>query len=235
MIETAVYPIDDQPISSTFFNEGRWLTDFITPDNPDIKRLYRQIKEKVGHYREPGVPGYDAPHKEGITPGQREEIEALWYWVASQVRYVPFVKASLNIEGLVSSQVDYWMDPAMVARVRVGNCANKSFLLASLVRNALSAPAVHVALGNLHQQSGVSGHAWVEIELEGRDYIVETTREDMNPFVPSRTATRYEAVIYANDQEVRAVSGRTAIKPFAAVYADWLKEYLDWAYIEGRK
>lgn len=215
MKEGNVVPIDDQPVSSGFFNAGRWLTEYITPGNPDVVSLFNKL-----------------------TTGLRDDrgkLEACWGWVASQVRYIPFIHAQLWVEGQVSNQNDFWMDPSLVARTQVGNCVNKSFLLESLIRNVLPADAAHVVMGNLNQNGNISGHAWIEVELDAQDYILESTRYDMHPFIIARTADIYEPVLYVNDQKVLAVVGRTAIKPFSAVFADWLKTYLDWAFIHGEK
>jgi hypothetical protein len=207
--------VNDQPISATFFNEGKWLTEFITPNSLEIQNLHREITR-------------------GITDGT-EKITALWQWVASQVKYTRFVKAKLNIDGHVSAQNDYWTPPGITARVRVGNCATKSFLLASLLRNELPAEKVHCVLGNLEQPGNKGGHAWVEIQPNGASYIMESTRGDMQPMVPAASADIYEPVVYFNDQDVSAIEGRTVLEPFTAVFVSWLKDYLDWAYIEGRK
>jgi hypothetical protein len=207
--------VNDQPISATFFNEGKWLTEFITPDNRDVQTLYQNITR-------------------GITD-QTERITALWKWVASQVKYTRFVKGMMSISpgGYTSTQSDYWAPPGITARVRVGNCATKSFLLASLLRNELPAEKIHCVLGNLEQPRNKGGHAWIEIQPNGVNYIMESTKDNMRPMVPADSAGIYEPVVYFNDQEVSVIEGRTVLEPFTAVYVAWLKDYLDWAYIEG--
>lgn len=207
--------IDDQPVSATFFGEGKWLTSFITPQALEVKELYEKLTE--------GIDDSD------------ERILACWTWVANQIKYVKFVKAKIWVNGHVSSQEDYWQAPSQTIRTRIGNCANKAFLLCSLLRNELPAENVHCVLGNLYQGEKPGGHAWVEIRYNSHGYIVESTRGDMQPMVISEVANIYEAVIYFNDKEVSVIEGRTVLEPFTAVYAAWLKDYLDWAYIEGRK
>lgn len=205
--------VNDQPISATFFEEGNWLTDFITPDNLTVQSLYREITQDIGD--------------------QRERITALWRWVASQVKYTRFVKAKLWIDGHSSMQKDYWAPPSLTARVRVGNCATKSFLLTSLLRNELPSGKVHCVLGNLQQPRNKGGHAWVEIQPNGANYVMESTRADMQPMVLATAADIYESVVYFNDKGVSAIEGRTILEPFTAVYIDWLKDYLDWTVIGG--
>jgi len=206
--------IDDQPISATFFDEGKWITEFITPDALEVENLHDEITQGLDEIEDKAV--------------------ASWKWVATQVKYVKYVRATLKLNGHVSRQSDYWQMPSQLIRTRIGNCANKTFLLTSLLRRDLSEDSVYAVLGNLNQ--GVpGGHAWVEMRFGGASYIMESTRGDMKPMVSSAVADIYEPVIYFNDKCISAIEGRTLLEPFTAVYADWLKDYLDWAYIEGRK
>lgn len=207
--------INDQPISATFFGEGRWLTDFITPDALEVQELHKEIIEGISN------------------PSER--ITALWAWVAGNIKYTRFVKGRIWIDGHRSVQDDYWAPPGITARIGVGNCATKSFLLCSLLRNELPPDKIYCVLGNLQQPKNKGGHAWVEVQPDGARYVMESTRGDMKPMVLVDAADIYESVIYFNDKTVSAIEGRTVLEPFTAVYADWLKDYLDWAYIEGRK
>lgn len=205
--------IDDQPMLAGFFGEGKWLSDWVTPDQPDILMLWRQITN-----------GIDTP---------QERITAAWDWVASQVEYKPFIKATINIEGKQSTQGDYWQTPSLCSLTKRGNCANKAFLLTSLVRNELSPDNVYCVLGNLYN-GHKQGHAWVEMLVNGENYILEATRNDTS-MVRADAAERYEAVHYFNDTIVTAVPGRTVLFPMSACYSDWLKDYLDYAYINSVK
>lgn len=204
--------INDQPIASSFFNEGRWLTDFVTPDALEVQELYDELTE-------------------GLATIQ-EKMEALRYWVASEIKYTHYVWGKIQIGNKISVQRDLWQTPSMAIQTRIGNCANKAFLLASLLRNAMPADDVKVVFGNLHQP-GEGGHAWVEVNLNGTAYILETTREDMAPSVATSKADIYEPVIHFNDKTVSVIPDRTLLQPFCRVYTDWLKKYLDWSYIEG--
>lgn len=207
--------IDDQPIAATFFGEGRWLTDFVTPDALEVQELHQNLTSNIDDLE--------------------SRLLACWDWVANRVKYVQFVKGKLWINGHSSVQPDYWQNPSQIIRTRIGNCVNKSILLASLIRNDLSDSQVHVVLGNLHQPPGGGGHAWAEVNFNSHPYIMESTRGDMQPLVAAEVADVYEPVVYFNDKSVSAIEDRTLLTPFAAVYADWLKDYLDWAFIEGRK
>lgn len=208
-MESGAYPIDDQPVASSFFGEGNWLTDYITPDNTDIQVLCMEITQDIADLK--------------------DKIVACWDWVANQVKYKSFIHARIQVEGKSSIQSDYWQSPSLCSRTKVGNCANKAFLLTSLLRNFMPPDQVYCTLGNLHNGK-TEGHAWVEVTLGGKDFIVESTRGDVS-MVATSPADRYEPVHYFNDASVYAVKGRTLMTPFAACFSPWLKDYLDWTYI----
>jgi len=211
----SLVPINDQPVAGSFFGEGRWLTDFITPKASDVQELYKSLTK-------------------GFT-NSTDRITACARWVANQVRYVQFVKGRIWIDGKSSVQNDLWTYPSMTIRTKVGNCAVKSFLLTSLLRNELPANEVYCTLGNLYNGKP-GGHAWVALKLpdEG-EQIMETTVPSAPPMVSAAKATRYESVHYFNDEEVYAVEGRTQLVPMAAVYSTWLGEYLNWLYIKDHQ
>lgn len=202
--------IDDQPISAGFYNEGNWLSDYITPFEPDIQMLWEQLGRQVS---------------------LKDNAISAWDWVANEIRYKPFIKATINVEGKTDVQEDFWQTPSMCAKTRVGNCVNKSFLLTSLLRNVFPESQVYCVLGNLYNGCP-AGHAWVEVKINGIDYILESTRDDV-PLLEVNKAERYEPVHYVNDKSVYAIPGRTTITPFSACYSTWLRDYLHWAYING--
>jgi len=209
-----VIKIDDQPIAATFFNEVSRLTEFITPNALEVKDLYHHLTD-------------------GINTS-RDRILACWHWVAADVKYVKAVRAKIWVEGRSSAQSDLWQLPSMAIMTRVGNCANKAFLLASLLRNELPPNDVYCVLGNLH--NGVAGgHAWVQLDLDGEQYTMESTMPTAPPLIPIHQAVRYEAVHFFNDMEVHAVEGRTQLVPFAECYSTWLESYLNWAYINRQR
>jgi len=209
-----VVTMDDQPISATFFHEGRWLTEWVTPDAMEVQELYRQLTKDY--------------------PDRVDRIKAIHDWVSREIIYKPYIKATLWVEGKSSSSSDAWLPPSLTRRIKIGNCANTSFLLASLLRNELDPGEVHVVLGNLHNGKA-GGHAWVQVKLEEQAYIVESTCPDLPALVPAAVAERYEAVHFFNDKTAYAIEGRTVLEPFSRVYSTFLKDYLDFAYIQGRK
>lgn len=205
--------MDDQPIESSFFGEGKWLTEFITVDNLEVVALYEEITKGLNY--------------------ADEKVEACQKWVGS-LEYQKFLQGVLTINGRVSRQNDLWCDPSTVIRIGVGNCANKSFLLTSLLRNTLTSDQVFCVLGNLHNGT-VGGHAWVQVKLGGRTYVVESTTDSVEPLVPVESAARYEEIHLFNDQKLFTIADRVVLHPYTACFSPWLKDYLDWAYIEGRK
>jgi len=209
--------IDDQPISATFFGENRWLTHFITPNALEVQSLHRDLVNGIGD--------------------SRGRIVALWKWVAT-LKYVDQVKGTTRIAGRTSLQRDLWLDPTTTIHVGRGNCATKSFLLCSLLRNELPVDAVYCVMGNLYCPTGApknadcaGGHAWINVMLE-REYIMEATMP-VTPLVPKGSAERYEAVHYFNDEIVFAVEGRTQMVPYAAAYSNWLSKYLSQSIINA--
>lgn len=206
--------MDNQPISATFFDEGKWLSEFITPNNLEVQLAHKGITKNITN--------------------QRDRIVALWRWVAHEVKYKPFITGKVNIEGRQSVKDDIWNEPGLTARVRVGNCSNKAFLLTSLLRNEMSDTQVYCVLGNLNGDSP-GGHAWVQVTMPDGEYIMESTRDDIQPFICLTCDSHYEAVHLFNDRQMFAVPGRVVMKPFAACYSPWLKDYLDWEFIRGRK
>lgn len=206
--------MDNQPISATFFGEGKWLTDFITPDELEIQRLYERLTKDIDSLE--------------------ERIAACRNWVASEIRYKRFISGKLWIEGKSSVQTDLWNLPSITARIGVGNCANMSFLLTSLLRNELSPGQISCVLGNLYNGKP-GGHAWVQVKLGGREYIMESTMLDAPLFVPAESVDRYEAVHLFNDKDLYAIEGRTVLEPFTACFSTWLSDYLSWAYINEQR
>lgn len=210
-----ILPMDNQPIQATFFGEGRWLTSFVTPSTLEVKNLYQGLTRGIAN--------------------PKNRIVALHQYVGNQIKYKPFVSATLNVEGKVSHNKDVWLDPSMTIKVGVGNCANKAFLLASLLRSEYSANEVYAVLGNLIDAKGKGGHAWVQLAYQDRVYVIESTRGDVPTFIPIGEVGRYESVHYFNDIQAYHIKDRVIMEPYSASYSPWLKEYLDWAYIKGNK
>jgi len=213
-IDGKLIPIDDQPMNASFFGEARRLTGFITPDSLEVQSLYNSLTEGIGN--------------------SVDRIKACWGWVASQVKYVESVRGRLWIGNKLSVQNDLWSLPETTINTKLGNCAVKSFLLASLIRNELPPDQVYCTLGNLYNGKP-GGHAWISLNIEGQEFVMESTTPTAPPMVPASMAKRYEAVHYFNDAEVLAVEGKTQMIPMTACYSSWLTNYLNWVWIESQR
>jgi hypothetical protein len=174
---------DNQPIDSRF-GDAVWLTSFITPDNPDVRLAHDRIVANI----------------DSLT----DRITALWRFV-SKIPYRETIGASMNAGGRSLSQPDTWFYPSEEMQVGVGNCANKSFLLTSLLKNELPAPGqVYCVFGELRSNGAVLGnHAWVEALVNGRNNIIETTIGDLSrAMIPAPSLDMYIPKIYFDEGRV---------------------------------
>ena len=200
---------DNQPITSRF-GEAVWLNSFITPDSPDVKLKHQEL-----------VRGFDTVD---------ERIAALWNYVA-QIPYTRTVSAKLTVEGQSRSQGDTWLFPSeIITLAPKANCANKSFLLTSLLRNELPAYQVRCVMGHI-RMDGIGAHAWCEVSPHGNPYILETTVTDIRrALVPTGYAPEYEPVLYLTDMGIDVVDESEGIgiidERFGYCAVEFLREYL---------
>lgn len=173
--------VDNQPID-TRFGDAVWITDFISPNNPDVMLKFRELTK-----------GLSDPNDIAI---------ALWQYVSRQP-YVPFMASSLTAAGKTIRQPDTWFYPAESIHLAKGNCANKSFVLASLLKNRFREPGqVYCVVGNI-TLDGIGAHAWVEINSGGYAYIMETTHPDISQaLIPAHLIDAYDAKVYFDDNNV---------------------------------
>ena len=211
-IEAAV-PQDNQPIggdnshSATAFGEVYKLTDYITPDNLDIQNKYDQLTS-------------------GLSSIEDKIITCLKY--TANFPYVRFVKVVSNVAGRIRARSDVWLSPAQAMHAPKLNCANRSFLLASLLRQELPPEQVWTVFGNLNNDHQ-DGHAWLMVKLH-RDYVLETTNPSVKAkLIPLEATPIYEDVIYFNDIGVKAIPDRAVREPFSACFncIPWLGDYID--------
>jgi len=199
-------PTTDQPINgATLLHETRYLTSWVTPDNIEIKHLYKELTNNNGK-------------------SQKSKVEACWAYVARQLRYKPFLSTKVQVDGKTFIQNDAWLDPAEVVRVGIANCMNRSILLTSLLRQELPQDKVYVVLGNIKDD----GHAWVVVRLDN-DYILETTSPNIKScFIEASKADIYSPVMLFNDAVVRYFPGRSVHEPFSNLFCvSWLDQYLN--------
>jgi len=201
---------DDQPIQSRF-GDSVWLTDYITPHNPDVMLKHQQLVR-------PGQVAEDATAK-------------LWEYVVT-LPYKPNIAAILKAGGQTIPQKDTWFFPAEVMQIRQSNCANRSFLMASLLKNILPAPGqVYCVLGHI-TVDGIGAHAWVEANIRGKRYIIETTQPKIpRVLMPAERAPDYQGIVYFDDNSVYTVTGGANIKEvlnakFGVCAIPFLRQYL---------
>lgn len=209
-LETAIRT-DDQPVggrggSATLMGESKWLSKWVDPSSLEIQELYKRLTS-------------------GETTLEGRVRACLKY--VSDYRYTRFVKVVSRVAGKTFVQNDAWLEPGAAIHAPALNCANRAFLITSLLRQEISPEHIWVVLGNLNFD-GQDGHAWTLLRLNG-DYILESTTPVVSQrFVPAAEADRYEAVIYFNDKETKMVPGLAIREPFSACYCvPWLEDYLD--------
>jgi hypothetical protein len=198
---------DNQAINARPGGDAVWITDFITPSNPDVVLLHQKLTSDIAY--------------------QQDRILACWRYVA-HIPYRETVRATLNIAGRSYSQSDAWLYPSEMIRLApVGNCANKSFLLTSLLRNELPDTAVRCALGHL-QYDGIGAHAWVSVDMPDGEHYLEATVENLErALIPADRVGAYEPVMYFNDTGVWTVSDTDILNEhFGFCAIPWLKSYL---------
>ena len=206
---THAEPGDDQPIGgphgATLFHEPRYLSSWVMPNSLGIQDAYKQLTNELSD--------------------RSARIKACWEYVKN-IPYVQFVRTHTNVGGKIFSQGDAWLDPAQSLQVGRLNCLNKSTLLASLLRQDLSAEEIYVCLCNL-TSDGVGGHAICY--LASNDLVMETTNPELtNPFMRARDADIYESVIFFNDQNMRYVPGVPYLsEPLGNCCVGWLRDYVN--------
>lgn len=134
---------------------------------------------RATHY----LQGYRPPLAIGSGKSTRiEELTALWSEVLARCRY------SKDLSGTAGKR-DSWQAPPDTYSLRHGDCEDTSLLLADwLIARGFNA---RVVIGNA---PGKGEHAWCVAELDGRQYLLETTLESI-PSSPPETqweATRYQ-------------------------------------------
>ena len=172
---------DNQPINARF-GDSVWLTSFITPRNPDVRLKYLEVTN-------------------GLV-SSNDRIAALWRYVA-EFKYKAVIPSTLSTAGRTFRQDDTWFFPAEAMLLKNLNCANRAFLLTSLLKNELPVQAqVYCVMGQL-SNNGAGSHAWVEAQIDGRLYILEATITDKaKAILPAACLDMYKAEVYFDEDMV---------------------------------
>jgi hypothetical protein len=200
-------PVNDQPIggtgAATLFHESRWLSEWVDPASLEIQARYEEITQGIVSIWDKNMACFN---------------------LVLDIPYTPAIEVRISVDGKTFTQKDAWLEPGQAIQVPALNCANRAFLLASLLRQENPPQKVWVALGNLHID-GIGGHAWV-VFRDSEDYIFETTSPAIR--APVIRSEAHEGVIYFNDREVRIVPGREIKEPFSACWCHpFLEDYLN--------
>jgi hypothetical protein len=185
-----------------------------------------------------GYPGEQHSIKEFVTPNQvmvKETYEAIgadawqcWNWVCRNIKYPAkrgrmFDYHTLNAFGmrLLKSSGEFFQLPYQSLLVGIGDCADKSAVLASMLRNFMDAGSVYVSMGTFSGDDGDIDHAWVTIMVDGDWYILETTLPTARDWKPVSELPEYTAVLHANDQNIMSKEDLTNL--FCGVRVDATK------------
>ena len=107
-------------------------------------------------------------------PAETEEefVYSAWEFVGRNIRYEA-VGSDMDFYDHSVSCLDCYLPPAVLKR-GAANCVGKSALLASLLLTRLSSSQVMMSIGTL-STNHIGGHAWIEAEIGGRWYLLEST------------------------------------------------------------
>ena len=209
-IESAI-PWDNQPIgghsAATLLGETKLLTDWITPFSIEIQDKYDKLTSGLNSLE--------------------DKILTCLRFVAS-FPYSRFIRVDTRIADKTFTQTDAWLEPAQAIRAPKINCANRAFLLTSLLRQALPADRVFTVFGNLNTDHQ-DGHAWSYVRLD-QDYLLEPTNSPAKvALVPVDITPMYEDIIYLSDAGVVAIPDRALRQPFSDCFhcICWLSDYID--------
>jgi predicted transglutaminase-like cysteine proteinase len=168
---------------------------------PHCRRTYDLLAaDMLGRYHRANafLEGTRAPPAIGTDAVNRlEELTALWSAVVTHCRYAK------DLSGL-SGEKDSWQRPSETYSFRNGDCEDTSLLLADwLISRGFNA---RVAIGDA---VGQGGHAWCVVDLDGRQYILETTLAK-TPDIPPETqlvADRYRPRYLFDRQSIYFLDG----------------------------
>ena len=201
---------DNQPVNARH-GDMAWITDFITPRNPSVQLQYQALTSGLESFR--------------------DRVRALWGYVSS-IPYKETIASQLWAGSHNFVQKDTWFYPAEEMVVGKGNCANKAFLMTSLLKNELPGPGqVFCVIGNLVLDR-VGAHAWVEANIGGVQAVIETTtRRGDHAFVLKECAEAYQPMVYFDDQTVYKADGGVDVgmavsMKFGLYPIPFLEEYL---------
>jgi hypothetical protein len=134
----------------------------------DNSARYRRVTSFLSHF--------EAPLFEPAPESPLEEMYCIWYAVASRCEYIQDIVGT-------NGPSDYWQDSMQTFNLKNGDCEDSSILLADwLLSRGIEA---RVATG---KTSDGEGHAWCLAQIDGIQYLLETTTLP-NPQIPPYVTT----------------------------------------------
>jgi len=156
--------MDEIPIVNYRFNDRYWVTDFVTPGNPDIQQVIADLGDAKGD-----------EFVEQIAEFIRDNFQyPLWDGNPSVDGQLLRYTQGLFKHGYKCCMFYVWAFPAEVLQSKLGYCAESGNLAESLLVNKVASMAV---LGDvLSLDDALLGrHEWVETPYKGEAYVLETT------------------------------------------------------------
>jgi len=148
-------------------NFGKAKSSTLIVSCPNCEKAYDLIAADThGMWRRANTyfTGMDSPVVRGwMTDMQR--VMAVWQDVVTKCRY------QLDAERILGG--DSWEKPEDTYNSGIGDCEDTSLLLADMLMS--QGFQAKVALGRHNGE----GHAWVVVQVEGEDYLLETTWNDV--------------------------------------------------------
>lgn len=129
-------------------------------------------------------PAKVADLAESLTAVDEDEfILNAWNWVGSKITYES-LPSDIDFNGNIITCLYCYTVEETLAR-GMGNCVNKSALLASILLNRLPANRVYMIIGGF-ALDGVGGHSWILVNRsDGAWYLIEATSPPKaQPWVP---------------------------------------------------
>lgn len=182
-------------VNKRFAGEQHDIRDFVTPNQIEILGLYEHLKE-------------DDPYDTVIN---------CWKYLNKYVQYPAnplgqtVDKQRLSTFGgafIYDQPNDYWQFPyETTARVRdaakrgkkaFGDCADVTFVLASVLRNQLGPNEIHACIGTYILKGKPCGHAWVKLRIDLNIYYIDATHDFGKPL----NFELYDEYVLFNDIEL---------------------------------
>ena len=201
-LEGSVIPLDRYGVEKEYV---------LQPNDLGFIKKYAQSVEK-STYMGPGIDGKLRPANSylvGYAPFKTEQLWVPMVALATRLKY----KRDFSVFSL---RQDAWQTSRQAYRLRRGDCEDHSILLADWLIDLGYDARVVVGMHNW------SGHAWVVLFKDGRQYLIEATKKDATPkFRPVRNKFAFRPDVMFNREFFWKNSG----SKYAASYSSgsWMK------------